>query len=640
MQIDRRKTDIADFKESDVVGLSAMAGVCSNLLRPPQKISLADWADKNRILPADAAVPGKWQTKWAAPAPEVYEAFSDPTIKEIIVCCSTQMMKSEFLINALFYVIEIDPAPILLLQPDKVLAEDFAEDRIKKSAEVMDYHRPYLAPSAMSGRRGNGTKMSRPFPGGRLYIKSTEQKSALISYSLKYIFADEINKFKRDIRGQLRSRQTLFPDGKIVFVSSVGAAGECRITSEWERGDRREWQVPCADCGTYQVPKFKRLRWDSGKPETAVYVCEHCQHEMTTADFHVANRHGSWIAERPCEGIASFKVNAFAHPNLSLAGLVREYIDAQTQYERLADDTRLRDFFCDRMSENYQNASGTIEPHHLSKMFRMDYPKGDYVIPADVNLITMTVDVQGDRLECDVTGWGYVETFGTDNEILILPVRYGLEYFKLFGDPSLPNIYHDLEERYDRTRYTRDDGLVMGIYAMGIDSGGHNTEQVANFVKKKGLNFKNIFPLKGGNKRTDAIFKFNRSNDVKMRYLNEQILVGTFAAKDMIFAQFLKASSGEKVTNLWNFPERPDRGYDDIYFAGLTSEKQITRMDRDGVAKKYYVVRGTARNEPLDLAVYQEAMVRMVGIHTLPVRKKNHEKIMRRRKAKKKGGNK
>lgn len=44
---------------------------------------------------------------------------------EFQICVSNQLIKSEWLLQNL-YLIEVEPAPIMLLQPDKPLADRFA----------------------------------------------------------------------------------------------------------------------------------------------------------------------------------------------------------------------------------------------------------------------------------------------------------------------------------------------------------------------------------------------------------------------------------------------------------------------------------------------------------------------------------
>lgn len=624
----------SDFQISDSKCLRFIAGLGAKLLRPPRQQSLRVWSDENRILPADSARPGRWQTGWAPCAPGVYDAFSDPLTKEIIVCCSTQLMKTELLINILLYLIQVEPAPMMVLQPDVKLANKFSADRVGKSAREMEFHQPFLAPTSSVGKRANGTKDNRPFPGGFLLIRSSAEKSSLISDSLKYVLCDEVNKFIKDVTGDIKSRQTMFPDSKTVIVSSVGPVGECRITNEYERGDMNEWHVCCPECGVAQLPVFERVRWPKSKPDEAVYICEHCEARLTNGKMKEANRNGYWIPKTEVvDGVRSFKVNSFAHPTLSISDLAREYIAATAYYEKNGIDDKLRVFWTDRMSVNYENATGAINPNKLKKAFCTTYPLGDRDIPNAVQLITIAVDVQSDRLEVEAVGWGYRVVVGSDGKTYNRGVRYGLEYFKIMGDTGTMKPYQILERYFDKTVWRREDGLRFYAWVMGIDSGGNHTDTVIKFTSFKGK--KRIFPLKGASHRDAALIRTSDKKDVLDRYKNELFLVGTYDAKDYIFASLRGSSTGDKKDSDWFYPLRPDRGYTESYFAGLTSEKMIMQPKKNAKAVRLYVPTGKARNEPLDLAVYNLALLRSVGEDDLVRREKKHNKIVAQRKSKK-----
>ena len=56
--------------------------------------------------------------------------------------------------------------------------------------------------------------------------------------------------------------------------------------------------VPCPTCGHRQHLEFKHLRWDKGRPETAVYVCSEngCVIEEGHKTTMLAK--GGWVATR------------------------------------------------------------------------------------------------------------------------------------------------------------------------------------------------------------------------------------------------------------------------------------------------------------------------------------------------------
>ena len=58
------------------------------------------------------------------------DAFTEPAVKKIAVVASSQVGKTEALINMLGYVIDIDPGPVMWVTPTNDNAEDFSKRRI------------------------------------------------------------------------------------------------------------------------------------------------------------------------------------------------------------------------------------------------------------------------------------------------------------------------------------------------------------------------------------------------------------------------------------------------------------------------------------------------------------------------------
>ena len=80
---------------------------------PPPKLSVAEWADAERILSAEAsAMPGAFETRNAEYQRGIMDAFSDPQYSEIVVMSGSQIGKTEIINNIIGYFISHDPAPI------------------------------------------------------------------------------------------------------------------------------------------------------------------------------------------------------------------------------------------------------------------------------------------------------------------------------------------------------------------------------------------------------------------------------------------------------------------------------------------------------------------------------------------------
>src|SRR4051812_41762284 len=99
--------------------------------KAPPKLSVSEWADRERRLSKEAsAEPGRWDTSRAEYQRGIMDAASDPSVHTVVVMSSAQVGKTEVLLNVIGYYIQHDPAPIMLFQPTLEMAEAFSKDRL------------------------------------------------------------------------------------------------------------------------------------------------------------------------------------------------------------------------------------------------------------------------------------------------------------------------------------------------------------------------------------------------------------------------------------------------------------------------------------------------------------------------------
>lgn len=96
----------------------------------------------------------------------------------------------------------------------------------------------------------------------------------------------------------------------------------------------------------------------------------------------------------------------------------------------------------------------------------------DAQVPEDVLVLTAGVDVQDDRFEVEVVGWGV----GKES--------WGIRYQKIYGDMLKEQVWRDLDAFLTAT-FSKKDGTQLPILCTCIDSGGHHTDQVYRFTKER-----------------------------------------------------------------------------------------------------------------------------------------------------------
>ena len=63
------------------------------VLRPPERLTVTQWADKYRILSElDSASPGHWRTSRTPYLKKIMDAFNDISIREITFCAGAQVV--------------------------------------------------------------------------------------------------------------------------------------------------------------------------------------------------------------------------------------------------------------------------------------------------------------------------------------------------------------------------------------------------------------------------------------------------------------------------------------------------------------------------------------------------------------------
>ena len=75
--------------------------------RPPAELSVSEWAQRNRVLSRESsAEAGSWRNERTPYLVDVMDAFYDPVIRNVSVVASSQVGKSEGLLNIIGYIIQ------------------------------------------------------------------------------------------------------------------------------------------------------------------------------------------------------------------------------------------------------------------------------------------------------------------------------------------------------------------------------------------------------------------------------------------------------------------------------------------------------------------------------------------------------
>lgn len=553
--------------------------LASQALTPPPKLTVSEWADEHRRLSSEAsAEAGRWRTSRAEYQREIMDAINDPYVEDIVIMASAQVGKSEIVLNGLGYYIHYDPSPILLIQPTLDKARDFSKERVAP----MIRDSPALSEriGGMRSKDSSNTILFKSFPGGFIALGGANAPSGLAARPIRVVLADEIDRFpvsagdEGDPLDLAEKRTTAFYNRKKIKVSTPTIKGASRIEMEFELSTKEYYNLPCPRCGEYQP-----LRWTQIDFETESHRCEYCGY--LNDEFEWKNQKGKWIATAESK-MRGFHLNELLSPFRRWGEIIDDFKDAKRK-----GTEALKVFVNTSLGETWEEEGTTLDDDALVKR-QEDYGAE---VPDGVKILTAAVDVQDDRFEIEVVGWG------VERE------SWGIQYHVIHGDLNTEQPWRDLDE-FLLKRFSKVDGTQFAIACTLIDSGGHFTQEVYKFTKPRIS--RRVYALKGESTRmndyTPLIAGYSKPKPIEALLVR----VGVNEGKVYVMSSLQVEKPGP---NYCHFPK--GNGYSAQYFRTLTAERLETTF-RGGIPQqKWKQIR--ARNEGFDLRVYNAAAIEILS---------------------------
>lgn len=504
-----------------------------NILRPPPKLSLSQWADERAYIPAESnpVESGKWRTDRAEYLRGIMDAFTTEESHELIIMRNGKrevitveeridemsIMKSSrsgvtagLLTNGIGYHIDVDPTLIMVLLPNKDLALKYSKKQLEPFVRDTPALNGKILPPRVKGSQT--TILFKNFYGGNLQIVWASSKYAVRQETVRIFFADDVDAFQAEVgaesdplsRGQRRTATV--HNRKLVAISSPTITGISRIEQAYIDSDQRHYYVPCPHCKHFQVLVFGKnsvfakstnggligglvhgyvdtatgeihtgLKFDSENCTWAVYICENCGKEITETqkrEYMIPN--GEWRAVNYSEAVATkcgiHIWEAYSSFNTTFTKVAQAFLESQ---KKASLQTCINEVF----GETYDHDAYTFSSHAL-----MERIEPYETVPAAAYLLTMGVDVQGDRLEYVVRAWG------PDNESWLI------DYDVLRGSPYDKKTWQDFGEVHQKLSYRHASGLMVRPRVTFVDSSAFSNEVYAFTAPR---NQQGIFAIKG-----------------------------------------------------------------------------------------------------------------------------------------------
>lgn len=485
---------------------------------------------------------------------------------------------TELLNNIIGYFIHTDPATILYVCENEGKARAWSVE----SFAPMIRDTPVLAQIFGDARQRDSSNMieAKAFRGGHFALAWSTSPATLSSRPRRVVLTDETDAFEPTKEGdpvklaEARTK-TAKEQRKIVHVTTPRDKEGSRVYPLWEDSDQCLYFVPCPHCEEMQALRWGQVRWEPDAPSEAYYACEHCGAVIENDDKEWMIERGRW---RPTNAAyrgnrRAFWINEIYSPFTTWGEMAVAFLEAK----RFKDTFKV---FCNtRLAQFWEDKAEEI--HYADLTFHREEYGAE--VPHGVELLTAGVDVQDDRLEMEIVGWG------RDLE------SWSIDYKVIYGSPALSDVWESLADMLEAD-YLDPDGNAHRIRAACIDSGGHHTETVYRFCKAN--SHRRWWAIKGASVSGKPLVSkpsFVGKNKTRL------FTIGTDVAKDEIFS-FLKVEESGSP-GFCHFPEH----YDERHFKMLCSEKKVTKYV-SGVPRQQWVkVSESARNEFLDCRVYATA---------------------------------
>lgn len=575
---------------------------------PPPIVTVSEWSDQHRMLPSKtSSEPGKWRTDRTPYLRAIMDELSHMSkTKEVVFMKSSQVGGTESGNNWIGYIVDYMPSTTMIVWPTLPDVKKNSKLRIDPLFEETPRLRGKI--SIGKNKDKKNTSVFKEFDGGALIMTGANSASGLRSVPAKYLFLDEIDAYPDDVEGEgdpislVQARSRTFSRRKIFKVSTPTFKGRSKIEKEFKKSDQRHYHVPCPHCHEKQKLEFRNLQYetspiDGGEIVTyCAYFCIHCGEEIQENNKTKMLLAGEWIKENPESDVAGFHINSLYSPLgwYSWKEICQDWVDAQGNSELLMA------FHNTILGETYEE-SGDKPEHEYLYQRREQYEIG--TVPRGALFLTCAVDVQKDRLEAEVIGWGKNKE------------RWSIDHRVISGDVQDDQTWRELEI-YIGSTFAHVDGHDMPIKIVGVDS-GYMTSKVYDFCRK--FSPKRVVPLKG-EMTLPQIVGSPRAVEVKDNgKINRRGLklwkVGTNLIKSEIYADLKKKEPLDLLDGYPNgfihFPE-----YEMEYFLQLTAEERSIQKDSKGFSKVIWKKK-RERNEILDLHVYNRALAAIIGIDRL-----------------------
>ena len=577
--------------------------------RPPERISVSEWADKYRVLtPRISAKPGPWRTAYTPYLRGIMDAWTAPGVEEIVLCKGAQAGASEAAFNCLGYSIAQDPGSALCVYSNEDVAKWTSENRLQDMVSSSPALREVY-------RERESDMLELQFRGMYVVLTGANSPAALASRPVRYIIFDEVDKYPLFTGREAsplklgKERTKTFANRKIMYISTptLDSGNIWKLLESCDAVYR--YFVPCPHCGKSFNFELGGIVWpkeltealrNTDEPElrrkllrsveaAAVYKCPECGGEIEDKNKHAMLLKGEWqlSGDAPlAPKRVGFHWNSIYSPQVSFGQVAAEFLKSKDSPEALMN------FINSWLAEPFRETAAKAEPEKVLESCG-SYERG--TVTAGAVALTFGADVQKDQVYYVVRAWGPSLTSWL--------VEYG-HFDSWNGDDLQGGLLHHIVDPVFRFA----DGRVCQI-SFGLTDCGYRTDEVYDACT---VYSDVMMPVKGSSRQLDGYY-VRHAVDKREREGLICIEANTSLLKDFLFGRMAKEPGSRGSWSLF-------RGTGRDYAEQIASEHKVLVTDPKTkvVHREWQLIRSHAQNHWLDCEVYAALAARMLNLQYLP----------------------
>jgi phage terminase large subunit GpA-like protein len=474
---------------------AAIIAGAADLLRVPERVSVSEFARRHVVLSnPGGGYSGPWKDELAPFTVRPQDCLSSGDFEGVAIMGPSQVYKSTVANNWLGQQALYDPADLIWVQTDRMMMRNYVTGRVEPFIASIDELKARLSPD-----RSGDAIHSKVFRGMNAWFL-WPTKNQLQSYPAPRFIVDDYDRFPDSIDGEgsvlelLAARQTTFEGSECGLVLSSPSKGVKRgIEALVSAGTDERFHWPCPHCGEYFTPDFSvHLAYDRDETDGAAAA-----EDRAAATAHLVCPSNGCVIE-PKDKPAMLAGGVYAGPDQTVrpggkvtgdlrparwatfrwdglmgarswGGLARILVRALVRFEVAQDEEPLRVAWNTAGGKNYSSKVSQAEtPTAEDLQKRADtYQLGQ--VPDWCQVLTAAVDVQGNRFEVEVKGWGPAFESAIVDRFAIHQLADGRTAVQ---PDKFPEHWQVLLERVIWARYPIADGQEMAIMSTAIDTGG------------------------------------------------------------------------------------------------------------------------------------------------------------------------